>query len=49
MTITLLSSAPDLSGLVIRHTQNEVRLKVTPILGGVSDQIVGKLYICERY
>ncbi|CAO3641282.1 unnamed protein product [Cunninghamella blakesleeana] len=39
--------APDLSGLVIRHTQSEVGLKVTPILEGVNNQIVGKLYICE--
>ncbi|KAI9307542.1 regulator of volume decrease after cellular swelling-domain-containing protein [Cunninghamella echinulata] len=47
MTITLLTTAPDLSGLVIRHSQNDVVLRVSPPLQGTQDQITGKLYICE--
>ncbi|KAI8333560.1 regulator of volume decrease after cellular swelling-domain-containing protein [Chlamydoabsidia padenii] len=47
MTITLLSSPPDLNNLAIRHTQNDVGLTVSPALSGAQGAIVGTLYVCE--
>ncbi|KAI8086340.1 regulator of volume decrease after cellular swelling-domain-containing protein [Halteromyces radiatus] len=47
MTITLLSSPPDLSNLTIRHTQNDIGLDVSPSLAGSNGTIQGKLYVCE--
>ncbi|CAO3583979.1 unnamed protein product [Absidia cylindrospora] len=47
MTITLLSTPPNLSDLTVRHTQNNVGLTVSPPLSGANGQILGKLYVCE--
>ncbi|KAG0175189.1 hypothetical protein DFQ28_005424 [Apophysomyces sp. BC1034] len=47
MTVTLLSSPPDLSDLVVRLTQNNAGLVVLPPLAGIDGQLRGDIYVCE--
>ncbi|KAI9315353.1 regulator of volume decrease after cellular swelling-domain-containing protein [Dichotomocladium elegans] len=47
MTVTLLSSPPDLAGLVIKHAQKDTDLEVLPPLANVHGAIKGDLYVCE--
>ncbi|KAI7870820.1 regulator of volume decrease after cellular swelling-domain-containing protein [Spinellus fusiger] len=47
MTVTLLSSPPDLSDVVVRHSQKNTVLLVKPLLAGSHEQIVGELLVCE--
>ncbi|KAI9278425.1 regulator of volume decrease after cellular swelling-domain-containing protein [Phascolomyces articulosus] len=47
MTVTLLSSPPDLSDQAVRHTQRSTDLQILPPLAGVDGPIQGELNICE--
>ncbi|KAF7727460.1 hypothetical protein EC973_007529 [Apophysomyces ossiformis] len=47
MTVTLLSSPPNLSDLVVRSTQKDTGLIVLPPLAGIEGPLRGDLYVCE--
>ncbi|KAI9493873.1 regulator of volume decrease after cellular swelling-domain-containing protein [Zychaea mexicana] len=47
MTVTLLSSPPDLSDQAVRHTQCNIDLLILPPLSGVDSTIQGELNVCE--
>ncbi|KAI8149622.1 regulator of volume decrease after cellular swelling-domain-containing protein [Fennellomyces sp. T-0311] len=47
MTVTLLSSSPDLSDQAVRHTQRNTELLVLPSLAGNPGPIKGELNVCE--
>ncbi|KAL0088290.1 regulator of volume decrease after cellular swelling-domain-containing protein [Phycomyces blakesleeanus] len=47
MTVTLLSSPPDLTDLVVRRTEKKIGLLVSPPLAGMSGPIKGEMFVCE--
>lgn len=49
MTVTLLTSPPDLQDQIVRHSQKNVELLVLPPLAGADGTILGELFVCERY
>lgn len=49
MTVTLLTSRPDLQDQTVRYSQKNVELLVLPPLTGTDGTISGELFVCERY
>lgn len=48
MPVTILSTQPDLSNEVVRHTESGVELDVSPPLRGLRENLNGDLHITER-
>ncbi|CEP12441.1 hypothetical protein [Parasitella parasitica] len=47
MTVTLLSQAPDVTSLKLRHVQKDTALLISPPLAGHPGPIFGELSVCE--
>ncbi|KAL1926519.1 hypothetical protein VTP01DRAFT_5640 [Rhizomucor pusillus] len=47
MTVTLLTSRPDLQDQTVRYSQKNVELLVLPPLTGTDGTISGELFVCE--